>query len=315
MERQLTGRWADPSKLADTAGHRRHCHESGRRPRRVDSHHHVWDGSLLPMDWMRGELAALARPFSVTDYHAFMLSADFSGAVLVEASGNASEAEFLLGTAADSSLIRAVVLPLERAGLAHPRLSDRLAALRDARGGELMAGFRWSAQTLLGPHWLTDPACDPGLRLLQRNGLSLDLSIRPDEWASVATAAKRYPDLRIIIDHCGNPPLKGARRKSDLAVWSAGLIAAARSPNVYVKLSGLVSRMEPIDWKLAGDVVAKLAETLGPARIMLGSDWPVCTVRFDPVEAVEAYRRLLNGFSSTEIEFLEARVATQVYFR
>jgi predicted TIM-barrel fold metal-dependent hydrolase len=73
--------------------------------------------------------------------------------------------------------------------------------------------------------------------------------------------------------------------------------------------------MEPIDWKLASDVVANLAETFGPARIMLGLDWPVCTVRCDPVEAVQAYRRLLNGFSSSELELLEAGVATEVYFR
>src|SRR5262249_42769785 len=64
------------------------------------------------------------------------------------------------------------------------------------------------------------------------------------------------------------------------ASWEAGLKELAACPNVFCKLSGLAYRADWERWR-PGDFVPYLdiaLEQFGPGRLMVGSNWPVCTV-------------------------------------
>ena len=87
---------------------------------------------------------------------------------------------------------------------------------------------------------------------------------------------KRIPDLRIVIDHLGKPPV--ATKKFE--PWSSLLARAARVPNVYAKVSGL-DVGDANTWT-AADIAPYLdraLELFGSKRLMFGSDWPVANLR------------------------------------
>ena len=108
-------------------------------------------------------------------------------------------------------------------------------------------------------------------------GLTFDyVGILPRHLEHVPLIAQRVPDLRIVIDHLGKPPI--ATNKFE--PWSSLLADAARMPNVYAKVSGLDTG-SPDRWT-AADIAPYIdwaLELFGPGRLMFGSDWPGANLR------------------------------------
>src|SRR5204863_435652 len=61
---------------------------------------------------------------------------------------------------------------------------------------------------------------------------------------SVVRIAERFPALRIVIDHLGRPSLAAGA----FGEWACDLESAARYPQVFGKLSGLITDA-PTQWK------------------------------------------------------------------
>jgi L-fuconolactonase len=102
------------------------------------------------------------------------------------------------------------------------------------------------------------------------------VGILPRHLEHVPLIAQRVPDLRIVIDHLGKPPI-AAR---EFEPWSSLLARAARTSNVFAKLSGLDTGGGD-NWT-AADIAPYLdraLELFGPERLMFGSDWPVAILR------------------------------------
>jgi L-fuconolactonase len=98
----------------------------------------------------------------------------------------------------------------------------------------------------------------------------------PSALAHVPTICDRHPDLRLVIDHLGKPPIRGS--EAQFRSWRHLLARAAESPRVYAKVSGLYPAVGDTTAWTADDlraVVAVALEIFGPDRLMLGSDWPV----------------------------------------
>ena len=82
-----------------------------------------------------------------------------------------------------------------------------------------------------------------------------------------------------MLDHIAKP----AVRDGVLSPWKEDLQRLAERPNVFCKLSGMVTEARwnewrPEDFRPYLDVVL---EAFGPERLMIGSDWPVCTLAGD----------------------------------
>jgi L-fuconolactonase len=92
----------------------------------------------------------------------------------------------------------------------------------------------------------------------------------------VPVLAQGIPDLRIVIDHLGKPPIVGR----GFEPWGSLLARAARMPNVFAKMSGL-DVGESDRWTAAdiASYVDHALELFGPDRLMFGSDWPVAILR------------------------------------
>ena len=120
--------------------------------------------------------------------------------------------------------------------------------------------------------WLLRPEFTPVFRAMVDCGLVLDGLVRAQQIGDLAALAQRYPDLRIVLDHAGKPPIAAGAFEG----WAQAIASLAENENVFCKLSGL--------WTEAGEDtspdatrpwVAQLLESFGSQRLMWGSDWPV----------------------------------------
>jgi predicted TIM-barrel fold metal-dependent hydrolase len=81
---------------------------------------------------------------------------------------------------------------------------------------------------------------------------------------------EKCPELDVVIDHMADCPIDQPEQLDKL-------IALARYQRVFVKISHLwsISR-QPYPWLDAQEYVKRLYAAFGPARLMWGTDWPVC---------------------------------------
>ena len=214
----------------------------------------------------------------------------------------------LLALAATSDLVAGVV---GWADLTEPGLPDRIAALTAAPGGDKLVGLRHQVQNEPDPEWLTRADVLRGLAAVADAGLA-QLAGRDDKVVGqAARAAAAVPDLLFVLDHLGKPPIASG----SVQPWARDLRRLAALPNTAGKLSGLVTEADRNLWQV-GDLrpytdTALLA--FGPARMMFGSDWPVCTLAASYGEVLQAARDLTADLSEAEREAIFAGTATRLY--
>ncbi len=108
----------------------------------------------------------------------------------------------------------------------------------------------------------------------------------------VPRLSERLPRLRMVIDHIAKPHIRDHR----IAPWASGLKAAAENPNVWCKLSGMITEASHTGWT-ADDLAPYVHTTLaafGLERVMYGSDWPVCTLAGSYEQVIGALRDVLG---------------------
>jgi L-fuconolactonase len=275
----------------------------------VDSHHHLWDLGVRDQDWITGPaLAPLRRDFLLADYRGVADAHGISASVVVQTVTVPGETPELLALAADSDLIAGVVGWTD---LTAPGLTDRIAALTEMPGGAKLVGLRHQVQSEPDPDWLTRPDVLRGLAAVAEAGLVYDLVITAGQLPAAARAAAVVPDLRFVLDHLGKPPIASGRTNP----WIRDLRSLAALPNTSAKLSGLVTEAAWDQWTLADlrPYAEAALDAFGPARLMFGSDWPVCTLAASYHDVLAAARDLTAELSPAEREAVFSGTATSVY--
>jgi L-fuconolactonase len=110
--------------------------------------------------------------------------------------------------------------------------------------------------------------------------------------------AERLPSQRFVVDHIAKPPIAAG----GLEPWATELRRLARLPNVWCKVSGLDTEAIWHRWQVADfqpylDVVF---EAFGAARILFGSDWPVCNLAGDYDDTVRIVADYVARLSADE---------------
>ena len=126
---------------------------------------------------------------------------------------------------------------------------------------------------------------------------------------------KRLPrsflNLRLVIDHLAKPVIKNG----DMETWKEEFIAAAKCPNVYCKLSGMVTEADWKNWKPDDfkPYVDLALEHFGAERCMFGSDWPVCNLAATYEEVFDALVDCIGGLSEDEKGHVLGQTAVDFY--
>jgi L-fuconolactonase len=299
----------------------------------IDAHHHLWDLAAREHRWLMGgqswasddELAALRRSFTLADLAPLAAAAGVTGTVVVQTVTEAWETSDLLALAAGRDPYQSgELLPgSAEAGVAPghgllagvvgwtdltaPAVADATAGLRELPGAEFLCGIRHPVLAESDPDWLARPAVLRGLQALATAGLSFDIVTLPPQLPAAVTAARSVPELTIVLDHLGNPPV-GADGGEP---WAAAISSLAALPNVTCKLSGAHS--SPVRASDLRPYYERVLTAFGPDRLMFGSDWPVCTLGGSYGQVCEVYRELTAGLSPAEQDAIFDGTARRVY--
>ncbi|MGW5032937.1 amidohydrolase family protein [Streptomyces nigra] len=272
----------------------------------VDAHHHVWDLSVRDQDWITGpELAPLRRDFGLDDLLPEARAAGVGRTVVVQTVTVPEETPELLALAERHELVAGVVGWTD---LTRPDVAAELARLRELPGGGYLKGIRHQVQAEPDPGWLLRPDVRRGLAALEEAGLVHDLVVLPYQLPACVEAAARHPGLTFVLDHLGKPPIASGAREP----WESAVRALAALPNTVCKLSGMVTEADRARWTVEDlrPYADTVLDAFGPARLMYGSDWPVCTLAASYGQVLDATRALTGPADHTQIF---ERTAVRVY--
>jgi L-fuconolactonase len=173
------------------------------------------------------------------------------------------------------------------------------ADLQSFAGKSKLVGIRHIVQSE-PDDFLLDPDFLRGISLLQEFDLAYDLLIYTKHLPLAAEFVKRFPRQRFVLDHLAKPPI----RSGAIDLWARGMRELASFPNVHAKVSGLVTEADWQGWK-PEDLRPYLDvafESFGAQRLMIGSDWPVCTVAASYAQVVNLVKDYTSSYTAEERE-------------
>lgn len=239
-------------------------------PMQIDAHQHFWKYDPAQYEWIDDSMAALRRDFGPEDLALELKANDFDGSIAVQTRQSVQETRWLLDLADHSGRILAVV------GWVDLRASDVKSQLREFTASPKLVGIRHIVQSEPDDQFLLRTDFLNGVAILEEFGLAYDILIYAKHLPAAIEFVKKFPRQRFVLDHLAKPPI----RSGPLDSWADGIRKLAGFPNVFCKLSGLVTEADWQHWTVEQirpclDVVF---DCFGPDRLMIGSDWPVCLV-------------------------------------
>ncbi len=258
---------------------------------RIDSHQHFWKyspeeypwippGSPLHRDWLPEDLAPLQAPLGL------------DGSIAVQARQSLEESRWLLGLAEKDPRILGVVGWVD---LRSERVTEELASLA---AHPRFVGVRHVVQDEPDDRFLIGADFVRGLKQLQAFRLRYDLLLFPKQLPAAIELVEEMPGQLFVLDHCAKPPVAAGT----LQPWADLIARLASHPNVFCKVSGLVTEANWATWTLEGlrpylDVVEA---AFGRDRLMWGSDWPVALFASSYARWFETTREWVAGWEPKE---------------
>lgn len=261
---------------------------------RIDAHQHFWQYSLNPSDfpWMTDDLAALQRDFMPQDLAPLRVEAGVDASVAVQARELDVETDFLLGLATQVDSILGVV------GWIDVCADDIEVQLDQRAAAAALKGYRMLIHDRADPDFADSAPHARGVGCLASRGLTYDLLLRTAHLPSAIRLVDRFPDQPFVVDHIAKPCMDG----SDLDAWTRGMRAIAERPNVFCKLSGIVTEADWQTWRAPtfAPYLDIVLEAFGAERSMIGSDWPVCTLAADYARTMAVVTDRVSTLSDDE---------------
>ena len=276
---------------------------------RIDSHHHVWDLSIREQGWMVGEaLNPIKKNFSINDLRAAIAGCGIEKTVVVQTVTNYDETPELLELAEDDELVAGVV------GFLKIDSDDAISYLdkyESMRGFKHLVGIRDIAHDYEDIGYLAKPAVVKNVQELGRRGLVYDLLTKTPHMQAAIDLVKQSPGTQFVLDHISKPYMA----KGEMQPWADKLRELASFENVVIKVSGLFTEADWKNWKAEDfwPYLEHVTSLFTPARMMFGSDWPVCLLAATYRQSIDLMEQFTKSFSSSEQKDFWAGTANRTY--
>lgn len=233
----------------------------------IDAHQHFWQYDPQRHAWIDDQMKVLRRDFLPADLHPLLTSQGVDGCIAVQADQSEAETEFLLALAKANPWIKGVV------GWVDLKAADLHQKLEAYQSESLLKGFRHVVQSE-PDGFLADAAFRKGVALLKDFGFAYDILIFQRQLAQAVDFVAALPEMPLVIDHLAKP----AMQAEAFPEWEKHMRKLAGFPHVSVKVSGLVTEADWQNWSYEQfrPYLETALELFGPARLLYGSDWPVC---------------------------------------
>ena len=258
----------------------------------IDAHQHFWRYDRREYGWIDDSMVALRRDFLPADLKPELQRSGFQGCVAVQARQTLDETPWLLELAERAPFILGVIGWVD---LRSPRLPFEL---KSFAGNSKLVGVRHVVQSEPDERFLLQPDFLRGIAMLEEFDLAYDILIYPRHLPVAAEFVARFPRQRFVLDHLAKPPIKSG----DLDSWARGIRGLASFPNLFCKVSGLVTETDWQAWK-PEDMRPYLDvafECFGPSRLMIGSDWPVCTAAAPYSQVMDVVKNYIDKYAAEE---------------
>jgi L-fuconolactonase len=272
---------------------------------KIDVHQHFWRYRDREYPWMGAGMDVLRRDYLPAEFRRLMQSAGFEGSVAVQARQVPEETAWLLELADAHSFIKGVVGWVDLCSADLRSQLERYASHRALRGVRHVVHDEPDDLFMLREDFMA------GIGQLAGFDLVYELLLFPRHLPTARRLVECFPDQRFVLDHIGKPPI----RKKLPEPWATDIRTLAGLPNVFCKVSGMVTEADWEAWKVEGltpylDVVF---EAFGTPRLMVGSDWPVCTVAAPYSRVMAVVTDYLGRFSQAEQEMVLEGNARRIY--
>jgi len=273
----------------------------------IDCHQHFWEFGKRAHKFPPAVGTRLDRSFTPDDLRPQLKAAGVDATILVQSLNDLDETREFLALSRTVDYVAGVVgwVPLTDP----PACA---ACLDDLRPLGRLVGIRSLIAYEPDPEWLLQPAVRRSLALLAKAGLVFEaIPVNERQFESVLTIARDMPELTVVLDHLGNPPVPDKGWEP----WATLIRRAAALANLSIKLSAGLALVVRWTWSTAeiARYVDHVLQTFGTARVMAGSNWPVVVLGGPFGEVWQGIGELVAKLSAGERAAVLGATAQRVY--
>ncbi|KAL4219607.1 hypothetical protein ACF0H5_022180 [Mactra antiquata] len=258
----------------------------------VDCHFHVYELERFKYPWPTPGMK-IYRNYFPCQFEKAIEGTNVKHAIFVQClNSSIAEAEWVIDMASRHNIIKGVVAGLD---LTSPSLEEDINKLKPSG---LFKGVRHILD-MEKEDWIICDDVSQGLHTLAKYDITFDVLVRPHHLKYVPQVVSKHTSTKFVINHIAKPPFNTGK----LDGWREDMAEIAKYPNVYCKISGLISEQEPDTWKSIDyqPYIDHILSVFGVDRCMYGSDWPV----FDMVDAtykqnLKVTRNVLSKLSDAD---------------
>ena len=192
--------------------------------------------------------------------------------------------------------------------LVDPDVPGMLSSLEDL--GPLK-GVRHVLQAESDDRYMLREDFNRGIDSLRAFDIAYDVLILERHLPQTIEFVDRHPDQVFVVDHIAKPRI----RSQVISPWRENMRLLAERPNVYCKLSGLVTEADCGAWteEDLAPYFDTVLDAFGPARLIFGSDWPVCLLATSYKAWFDLVSKWIARLSQEEQEDILGGTAARAY--
>lgn len=232
----------------------------------IDAHVHYWQFDPVRDAWITEAMTVLRQDYLPQLAKSVFAENAVDACIAVQADQSETETDFLVELAVQNPFIKGLVGWVD---LSSDSIEERLTYYSRF---PIIKGWRHIVQAE-PMDFLQREDFRRGIKALRAYSYTYDVLVYHQQLKPALAFMHAFPDQRFIIDHCAKPAIA----KKEIGEWAKYMKEMAQHPDVYCKLSGLLTEAAWNDWTPADfyPYLDTVFDCFGTERLLFGSDWPV----------------------------------------